>query len=232
MLRMCESGLISLPPSRGLNGNPKMEIRFTEETAEKPCLKTPAGHLTDLRFDLVSGKKQSSLWNEYIHRYHYLGCKRLPGAQLRYMVRNGNDMPALPGFGAAAWKTAPRDRFIGWNDRQRQNKLNLIVNNSRFPVLPWASSKNLASRILGGIAKRLPRIGIRSTTFNRFYWRHSSNPANTKGHATKRPTGFPSGGPKAEESLATIRQAYRKRMFYFTLYAEISNKSCCRSRLR
>ncbi len=57
MLRMCESGLISLPPSRGLNGNPKMEIRFTEETAEKPCLTTPAGHLTDLSFDLVSGKK-------------------------------------------------------------------------------------------------------------------------------------------------------------------------------
>ena len=66
------------------------------------------------------------------------------------------DMLALPGFGAAAWKTAPRERFIGWNDRQRQNKLNLIVNNSRFLVLPWVSSKNLASRILGGIAKRLP----------------------------------------------------------------------------
>ena len=156
MLRMCESGLISLPPSRGLNGNPKMGIQFTEETAEKPCLTTPAGHLTDMRFDLVSEKKQSSLWNEYIHRYHYLGYKRLPGAQLRYMVRNGNDLPALPGFGAAAWKTAPRDRFIGWNDRQRQNKLNLIVNNSRFLVLPWVSSKNLASRILGKIAKRLP----------------------------------------------------------------------------
>ena len=156
MLRMSESGLISLPPSRGLNGNPKMEIRFTEETAEKPCLTTPAGHLNDLRFDLVSGKKQSSLWNEYIHRYHYLGYKKLPGAQLRYMVRNGNDLLALLGFSAAAWKTAPRDRFIGWNDRQRQNKLNLIVNNSRFLVLPWVSSKNLASRILGGIAKRLP----------------------------------------------------------------------------
>jgi hypothetical protein len=156
MLRMRESGLISLPPSRGLNGNPEMRIRFTEETAEKPPLTTPAGHWSDLRFDLVSEKRQSSLWNEYMHRYHYLGYKRLPGAQLRYMVGNGDDLPALLGFSAAAWKTAPRDRFIGWNDRQRQSKLNLIVNNSRFLVLPWVRSKNLASMILGAIAKRLP----------------------------------------------------------------------------
>jgi hypothetical protein len=26
------------------------------------------------------------LWNQYIHRYHYLGFKTLPGAQLRYWV--------------------------------------------------------------------------------------------------------------------------------------------------
>ncbi len=156
MLRMCESGLIILPPSLGLNGNPKIEIQFTGETSEKPCLTTPVVHLTDLLFDLVFGKKQSSLWNEYIHRYQYLCYKRLPGAQLRYMVRNGNDMLALLGFGATTLKTAPRDRFIVLNDRQRQNKLNWIVNNSRFLVLPWASSKNIASRILGKIARRLP----------------------------------------------------------------------------
>jgi len=156
MLRMCESGLISLPPSRGLNGNPKMGIVFTEATAEKAPLTTPAGYLSDLCFELVVEKKQSLLWNEYIHRYHYLGYKKLSGAQLRYIVRNGDDALALLGFGAAAWKTAPRDQFIGWSDSQRQKKLNLIVNNSRFLVLPWVKSKNLASRILGVIAKRLP----------------------------------------------------------------------------
>jgi hypothetical protein len=114
MLRMCESGLISLPLSRGLNGNPQMGIRISEETDEKPTLTTPAGYLADLRFDLVSGKRQSRLWNEYIHRYHYLGYKRLAGAQLRYMVSNGDDLLALLGFSASVRKTAPRDQFIGW----------------------------------------------------------------------------------------------------------------------
>ncbi len=156
MLRMCKDGLISLPPSRGTVGNPGSQIRLTEATAEKSPLTTPAGRLSELHFDLVTKKKQSVLWNEYIHRYHYLGYKKLPGAQLRYMVRNGDDLLALFGFGAAAWKTAPRDRFIGWSDRQRQKNLNLIVNNSRFLVLPWIKSKNLASKILGSIAKRLP----------------------------------------------------------------------------
>jgi hypothetical protein len=156
MLRMSEAGLIKLPPSRGLNGNPEMKIRFTELTSEKPPLTIAVGKLNDLHFDLVCKKKQSTLWNEYIDRYHYLGYTKLPGAQLRYIVRNCDDILALLGFSAAAWKTAPRDQFIGWNDNQRQNKLNLIVNNSRFLILPWVKSKNLASKILGAIAKRLP----------------------------------------------------------------------------
>jgi len=156
MLRMCEAGLINLPPSRGLNGNPEMKIQFTEQTSEKPPLTISVEHLNDLHFDLVCKKKQSRLWNEYIHRYHYLGYTKLPGAQLRFIVRTRNDILALLGFSAAAWKTAPRDQFIGWNDCQRQKNLNLIVNNSRFLILPWVKSKNLASKILGVIAKRLP----------------------------------------------------------------------------
>ena len=37
---------------------------------------------------------------------------------------------ALLGFGAAAWQSAPRDRYIGWTHEQRQRNLPLIVNNA------------------------------------------------------------------------------------------------------
>ena len=67
-----------------------------------------------LRLELVSTKSDSILWNEYIDRYHYLGHKPLPGAQLRYFAKCDEGILALFGFGAAAWKTAPRDNFIGW----------------------------------------------------------------------------------------------------------------------
>ncbi|MBW1926315.1 MAG: DUF4338 domain-containing protein [Deltaproteobacteria bacterium] len=72
----------------------------------------------------------------------------LPGAQLRYFVRDGDRVLALPGFGAAAWKTAPRDRFIGWTSEQRKCRLHLVINNARFLILPWIRSKNFLNSAL------------------------------------------------------------------------------------
>jgi hypothetical protein len=59
------------------------------------------------------------------------------------------------GFGAAAWKTAPRDTYIGWDKATRRKNLHLIVNNARFLILPWVRSKNLGSKILSLASKRL-----------------------------------------------------------------------------
>ncbi len=97
------------------------------------------------------------MWlNEYIHRYHYLGHKPLPGAQLRYFVTIEEQIVAALGFSAAAWQTAPRDQYIGWNHEQRERNLPLIVNNARFLIMPWVHSKNLASTILSRVVRRLP----------------------------------------------------------------------------
>ena len=82
--------------------------------------------------------------------------RRPPGAQLRYFITAGEQIVALVGFGAAAWQTAPRDKFIGWNHDQRKKNLNLIVNNARFLILPWIQSKNLASKVLSLMARHLP----------------------------------------------------------------------------
>ena len=59
-------------------------------------------------------------------------------------------------FGACAWKLRSRDEYIGWSDSQRERNLNLVVNNVRFLIIPWIKSPNLASRILGGIARQVP----------------------------------------------------------------------------
>ena len=91
-----------------------------------------------------------------IERYHYLGHKPLPGAQLRYLVYSSNQPVALLGFGAAAWMCAPRDHYIGWSHEQRKRQLHLVVNNARFLILPWIRSKNLASMVLAKAARILP----------------------------------------------------------------------------
>jgi hypothetical protein len=97
-----------------------------------------------------------SLWNEYVARYHYLGYTPMSGSQIRYSVYAGDRLVALLGFGASAWKLADRERFIGWNHEQRQQNLQLVVNNARFLILPWIQSKGLASKILAMAARRLP----------------------------------------------------------------------------
>ena len=84
---------------------------------------------------MVDTPKQSILWDELIERYHYLGYKPLPGAQIRYLVFGDDYLLAALGFSAAAWKVALRDQSIGWTIEQRERNLQLIVNNSRFLIL-------------------------------------------------------------------------------------------------
>lgn len=157
MLRMHRDGLIRLPSPKRKNGNGKNCPQLSSLSDPQNSISTPAGQLGELSLHQVSTSKDASLWNELIHRYHYLGHKPLPGAQIKYLVYSSSlDLLAALGFGAAAWKVAPRDSFIQWSAHQRVQNLHLIVNNARFLILPWVFSKNLASRILSCVAKQLP----------------------------------------------------------------------------
>ena len=154
LLRMQRDGLISLPAPRNGNGNGNTCIKLSARSA-------PGSQFSDrvdnycFDIEIVESAKQSRLWNEYIARYHYLGYTPLPGAQIRYLVSTGSEMVAALSFGAAAWKMAPRDRWVGWTAEQRQCHLPFITNNSRFLILPWVRVKNLASTILGAVARRI-----------------------------------------------------------------------------
>lgn len=171
LLRMERDGLLTLPPPRKGNGNGRTHPRLTPASEPREPVDLPAGALGELQFQLVETPADSRLWNELIERYHYLGYKPLPGAQLRYQVfsdsqsrrdsvcQDGTGQPhllAVLGFGAAAWKVAPRDRFIGWTPEQRERNLHLVINNARFLILPWITSRNLASRLLSRLTRQLP----------------------------------------------------------------------------
>jgi hypothetical protein len=155
LLRMQADNLIKLPVPIHRNSNSGRVIAKTTQTDPQAPLLTPVNKLQRVHLELVSSKDNSRLWNEYIDRYHYLGHKALPGAQLRYFARSDEGLLALFGFGAAAWKTAPRDNFIGWTPSMREDRLHLVVNNARFLILPWIQSKHLASKLLGLVSRRL-----------------------------------------------------------------------------
>ena len=75
---------------------------------------------------------------------------------MRYFVSCDAGLLAVLGFGASAWKIAPRDRWIGWSVKQREARLHLVVDNARFLILPGVTSRNLASWLLAECARRIP----------------------------------------------------------------------------
>lgn len=154
LLRMHREGLIELPAPRHKVNPCRSFARRTPQAQPEPLLEAPVHELTDLRLAVVT-RQDSALWNEYIDRYHYLGYKPLPGAQLRYFATAGERPVALLGFGAAAWKTGPRDEWIGWSRRERQRNLRGVVNNARFLILPWVRVPSLGSKLLSMAARRL-----------------------------------------------------------------------------
>lgn len=161
MLRMHRDGLIELPSRRhGGGGGKIIPIGPIVETDSPGVLmKVPEllEQVRPLEFHIADTARYRRIWRSYIERYHYIGYKTLPGAQISYIVRSARDGEAVAvlGFGAAAWKTAPRDSFIGWSKEQRVRNLPLVINNARFLILPWIRMKNLASHILGECEKRI-----------------------------------------------------------------------------
>jgi len=135
-------------------------VRLTAGSAPLPELGGTAGDYEPLRLIVVEGASADSrLWMELIERHHYLGYRVPVGAQLRYLVRSartGEAVLACLQWSSPAWKMAVRDRWIGWSAAERARNLVLIVNNSRFLILPWVRVKGLASKILARCARQLP----------------------------------------------------------------------------
>lgn len=165
--RMAMDNIVFLPargPARTLKPKPPPKgIIPPEDVAEA----LPHGSF-ELAFVQVRKPEDSHLWNAMIHHYHYIGTYHLFGPQLRYLVtcQNGpypgaDSLAGTPlgalSFSSAAWRVSCRDDYIGWTDAQRIANLPLVLNNSRFLILPWIRVPNLASRILGATVRLAAR---------------------------------------------------------------------------
>src|ERR1039458_819801 len=79
---------------------------------------------------------------------HYLGKAQLVGEQLRYVAEYQGQWVGLMSWSAAAYKLKLREEWLGWSDKQKQRRLPLVVNNSRFLILKEFQVPNLASRLM------------------------------------------------------------------------------------
>jgi hypothetical protein len=158
LLKLEKAGFLRLP-ARRRPPRRRRPIPITDKTAPRLPPSFQPGDVDELSFSVVTGsscRADEKLWNEYVERYHYLRYGVPVGPHIKYFVSLGHEPIACMAFAGAAWKVAPRDSWIGWHPAQRERNLRLIVNNTRFLILPWIRVQNLASRLLSLATKRLP----------------------------------------------------------------------------
>ena len=153
--KLQERGLVELPPRQKRGGQRSRKLLPEAQLPISQPIRQTLAALEPLHFVLAQpGTRESALLFHYFQKHHYLGYGVAVGQKLEYLVRDtqGRDLAGLV-FSAAAWKVQCRDQFIGWTDRQRQEHLLGIVNNTRFLILPWVEVPHLASHVLSRAAR-------------------------------------------------------------------------------
>jgi hypothetical protein len=102
---------------------------------------------------IVNQTEFEPTWDLMVRYYHYLGYDKMIGPRIKYLVfQKGVPIAALS-YNRAVLRIGVRDRFIDWNDKQKQKYLSHVVNNNRFLILPWVKIRNLASHLLSRTLK-------------------------------------------------------------------------------
>lgn len=156
LLALERAGLIELPPRKFTPPNPLANRRKPPKIAVDTAPVT--GDIASLRPLVVTTAKTDSgrkVYNSLIEEYHYLGYAHPIGENLKYLVSSGGRPIACVGFSSAPRHIGSRDRFIGWGQAERKANIHLIGYNTRFLILPWVKADNLASHILGLVARRV-----------------------------------------------------------------------------
>ena len=159
MRKLHAAGLITLPPPRRRATNARRGAMAPLAVPELPTLAVALSCLQPLRLEVVrAGTGSAKLFQGLLAHQHYLGYRGPTGENIAYLVWSATDQPlACLLFGAAAWKVAARDQFIGWEEEGRRTGLSGLANNSRFLLLPGVRVPHLASHILSLATARLRR---------------------------------------------------------------------------
>lgn len=156
LLKLHRAGMIELPARRKPCNNHRRGKAFQpvlHDTSPRSC---SLAQLGPVRLVVADKGPWLDLWQTLLQGYHYLGFTTRVGKNIAYLALDAADRPlAALLFGAAAWKVAGRDGFIGWTPAQRRENLDLIANNTRFLIPPWIRVPHLASHVLAASARRV-----------------------------------------------------------------------------
>ena len=157
LLKLERTGHIRLPPRRRPSSNGLRNRRVPVASGAPVPIRGALRDLRPLRVSVVApGSDDARVFHGLLAHEHYLGQRNTVGENIRYLVRDRHGRPvACVLFGAAAWKCADRDAFLGWDRPTRERNLPYLTNNTRFLIPGWVQVPHLASQVLGLIARRI-----------------------------------------------------------------------------
>jgi len=157
LVKLQARGLIQLPARRQTPSNRMACRKLLPQNWDITPVTGTLGDLGPLQVQEVSSDAVRRIqFAAALADFHYLGCGGTVGENLQYMVHDkAGRLLACLLFGSAAWKCRSRDEFIGWSPKQKQQRLPLVTNNSRFLILPHVKVPHLASWVLGRVLRRL-----------------------------------------------------------------------------
>jgi len=185
LLRKLDSAeLIELPaPIRSANNRYRNQtVMLGTRALETSPIEGQLSTLQPLRVQRVASPEATRVFRGLVQQHHCLGYSGPVDENLQYLIYDRHER--LLGcllYGAAAWREADRDRFIGWDEATRQPGLSRIANNQRYLILPWVRVPHLASHLLA--------------VTRSCYWRPLSNTPVLRAPATRRTTGYVSDRP-------------------------------------
>lgn len=110
--RLRDDGFLTLPPVRPLGKRGPRVPPLTAISDPQPPIQSAVAGLEPLAVRLVRDS-EGLLFRQVIQRYHCLGYRVHPGANLRYFVESGDGrILAVLQWSSPAWTMAPRDRWI------------------------------------------------------------------------------------------------------------------------
>jgi len=153
LLRLEERGYLQLPPRLRAPDGPSRQDRLLPLPPPPPAPLTRAALGTLAVRPLQPAERP--LWKALLARYHYLGYRRDVGEQLGYVAFLEGQLVACLAWGAAAYRNAPREAYLGWDPPTKRARLPWVVQNTRFLLLPWVRVPHLASKLLAATCRRL-----------------------------------------------------------------------------
>ena len=149
--------LIRLPPLRRASPNRMRHRHLACVELDRSPVVAGLGELGNLELHEVSADaRRRSLFETLLAQEHYLSYRSAVGENLKYLLCTQEGRPLAAWlFGAAAWRCAARDRWIGWTEDQRGARLGFLTNNTRFLIPSWVRVKDLASWGWSRVKRRL-----------------------------------------------------------------------------